>query len=64
MKARVEIEKSYDGSKSFKKDWKNGDFEQFFLEEGQYLDRLANITEEHGADGEGFTVTYTVTLTK
>ncbi len=64
MKARVEIEKSFDKGKEFSKEWKFGDFQQFFEEEGDYLDKLANILADKGMNGHEFTVTYTVTVTK
>lgn len=66
MKAQITIAKSFDfdDGKDFCKEWKDGDFEQFFKDEGEYLDRLGNTLLEQGAKGEGFTVTYTVTLTK
>ena len=64
MNAKVRIEKSFDDDKRFSKELKNGDLEQFFTEEGEYLDRLAKILEAKGEYGEGFTVTYTVQVTK
>lgn len=64
MKAQVTINKSFDSSKEFSKAWEDGDFEKFFKDEGEYLDRLGNTLLEQGAKGEGFTVIYTVTLTK
>lgn len=64
MKATVTIDKSFKDSKEFSKTWENGDFEKFFKVEGEYLDRLAKMTEAHGKEGEGFTLVYTVTLKK
>lgn len=63
MVAKVDIRKSFDDGRGFLKDWENGDFEQFFKVEGQYLDKLAVIMEEHAKEGDTFTVTYTVTVT-
>ena len=63
MKAKVTMRKSFDEGKEFSKDWEHGDFEEFFKKEGDYLDRLGDIMEEHGEDGDQFTVTYTVTVT-
>ena len=62
MKAHVEIEKSFDDGKGFSKEYEYGDFEEFFKDEGEYLDRLSATLSEHGEDGQGFKVTYTVTL--
>ena len=64
MKAKVTIDKSFDHSKAFSKTWENGDFEEFFKDEGEYLDRLAKMAEAHGKEGEGFTLVYTVTVKK
>ena len=64
MKAKVEIEKSFDKGKSFSKTWGKGDFKEFFNDEGKYLDNLCDILADKGKDGESFTVTYTVTVTK
>ena len=63
-KAKVVIEKSFDDSKEFTKEWQAGDFETFFKEEGEYLDRLSKTAVEKGAEGQGFTVVYTVTFKK
>lgn len=62
MQAKVVIDKSFDDTGEFTKTWENGDFEEFFKEEGEYLDRLSNTTVNHGSEGDGFTVTYTVTV--
>ena len=64
MRAKVEIDKSFDESKAFTKEHKAGDFAEFFKEEGEYLDRLVNTLHEHAVNGEGFVVTYTVTVRK
>lgn len=64
MRAEVNITKSFDYGKTFTKDWKKGDFEEFFAHEGKYLDRLGRIAEVHGEPGETFTVTYTITVTR
>ena len=64
MKAVVIIEKSFDEAKRFEKEWEDEDFREFFTDEGEYLDKLCKIAEERGSAGEGFTVTYTVTVTK
>ena len=64
MKAMVKVTKSFDDGKKFSKEWKPGDFREFFGEEGEYLDKLAGIVEEHGERLEGYTVTYTVKVTK
>ena len=63
MKAKVAITKSFDEGKEFSKEWAQNDFEEFFIEEGQYLDRLCNTMTEHGKKDESFTMTYTVTVT-
>lgn len=64
MKATVAITKSFDEGKEFSKDWVNGDFEEFFKDEGAYLDKLGGILKSKGTDSDKFTVTYTVTLEK
>lgn len=64
MKATVEITKTFEDGKMFSKEWTHGDFCEFFTEEGKYLDRLSGIVEMRGKSNEGFTITYTVTVTK
>ena len=65
VKAKVKIEKSFEEEVSeFEKEWADGDYEEFFQQEGAYLDRLCNILVEHGKTDEGYTVTYTITTTK
>lgn len=62
MKGKVKIEKSFDNTRDFSKDLENGDFEEFFQEEGKYLDKLVSVAKEHGNSGDTFTVIYTVTV--
>lgn len=62
MKGNVKIEKSFDKTTEFSKELENGDFKQFMTEEGEYLDSLVSTMKEHAKPGEGFTVTYTVTV--
>lgn len=62
MKATITINKSFDESKEFSKEWRNGDFCEFMKEEGEYLDRLSKSCENRTETGKLFTVTYTVTL--
>lgn len=62
MKGKVTIDKSFDETREFMKSLEDGDFEEFFREEGEYLDRLTKIAEERGKNGEGFTVIYTVSV--
>ena len=64
MKATIKIAKSFDDGKQFTKEYNNGDFLEFFNEEGKYLERLATTLDEHGIKGDKFTVTYTVELVK
>ena len=64
MKAKVVIRKSFDESKQFTKEWHAGDFEEFFKEEGEYLDRLSGMVEKRPEQGQLFEVTYTVTVEK
>lgn len=64
MKAVVTIEKTFDDGKKLTKEWESGDFHEFFVEEGDYLDRLSKIVEDKGDEGDSFTVTYSVTVTK
>ena len=62
MKANVQIEKSFDDGKAYEKEYANGDFAEFFTEEGKYLDRLSDVMKTRGAKGDEFKVTYTVTV--
>lgn len=62
MKATIKIDKSFDESKEFSKEWQGGDFCDFMKEEGEYLDRLSQTCENRRETGKLFTVTYTVTL--
>ena len=62
MKATIKIDKSFDESKEFSKEWQGGDFCDFMKEEGEYLDKLANVADNRRETGKLFTVTYTVTL--
>ena len=64
MKAVVKITKSFDDGKQFSKTYEAGDFKEFFNDEGEYLDRLCETTEKRGKNGDKFTVTYEVTVTK
>lgn len=64
MKANVVIEKSFDSGKAFSKEWEQGDFREFFTDEGQYIDNLCDILDGKGKPNEEFTVTYKVTVTK
>ena len=64
LKATVLIDKSFDDGKQFSKEWEQGDFEEFFKDEGEYLDRLADVLENNGKVYDEFTVTYTVTVKK
>lgn len=64
MKARVSITKSFDKDAEFTKKWEAGDFEEFFKDEGAYLDRLSKLAADKGEAGDGFTVTYTVEVRK
>ena len=60
MKGTIKIEKSFDYGKEFSKLLMDGDFEEFFREEGEYLDSLVKIAER---TGEEFTITYSVKVT-
>ena len=62
MKATITIDKSFDESKEFSKEWTLGDFKDFMRDEGEYLDKLANLADTRTERGKLFTVTYTVTL--
>lgn len=64
MKAEVTIKKSFDDGQWFGKEWEQGDFKEFFEEEGAYIDRLCTIAESKAKEGEDFTITYVVTVTK
>lgn len=59
----VLINKSFDEDiKQFTKELVRGDFEEFFKDEGVYLDRLTGILENSGNANDEFTVTYTVNV--
>ena len=62
MVGTVVIDKSFDESTEFNKTLESGDFEEFFEEEGKYLDRLVKTVDGHCKSGDKFTVTYTVTV--
>lgn len=62
--ARVEIVKSFDDGRKLSKEWSMGDLKKFFDEEGEYLDKLAKVTEEHGKPGNGYAIAYMVIVTK
>lgn len=66
MKAEVRIAKSFDDGGTYSKNWESGDFKFFLEEEGKYLDELCGKLEIGGtsAAGDGFTVIYTITVTK
>lgn len=65
MKAKIIIEKSFDvETKEFSKDYCIGDFAEFMADEGDYLDRLAEVLNRKGTAGTGYTITYTVKLEK
>lgn len=64
MKATVNIKKSFSDETEFSKNYENGDFEEFFNEEGKYLDKLAMVALTKGKDAKGelFKITFTVTV--
>lgn len=64
VKVGVEVDKTFDLGKLYSKDWKDGDLEEFFKGEGEYLDRLAKVLDNKGRTGDIYTVTYTVTVSK
>lgn len=64
MRATITIEKSFDETNEFGKEWMEGDIEQFLKEEGAYLDRLCKTLETKGVEGDEFTVTYVVNVRK
>lgn len=64
MKATITIEKSFDKTRGFSKDLEDGDLQEFFNDEGEYLDRLSKLADEHGEEGDEFTVTYIVKVKK
>ena len=63
MVGDITIEKSFDKGSRFSKKIEDGDIEEFFRKEGEYLERLSKTLQEHGQSGESFTVTYTVEVT-
>ncbi len=65
MKATVSIGKSFGiDNPDFSKEWEDGDFKQFFNDEGEYLDKLCEIVASKGIGGEGFEIVYKVKVTK
>ena len=64
MRATVKIEKSFDESIEFSKEWGAGDLEEFLKDEGVYLDKLGGMLAAAGKEGDSFTVTYTVKVVK
>ena len=65
MKAQIKIEKSFEeGGAMFSKKYSVGDLKEFFVDEGAYLERLADTLRLHGDNGDSFTVVYEVKLTK
>lgn len=63
MKALISIDKTFDDGRQLAKEWQDGDFLEFFKEEGEYLDRLCKIAQEQGNPGDSFEVCYTVKVT-
>lgn len=54
MKATVIIAKSFNNeSDEFTKTYENGDFEEFFTDEGKYLDKLAMVALTEGKHVKG-----------
>ena len=65
IKAKVEIIKNFDDNEmEYQKDWKMGDFEEFFRAEGEYMDKLAQIVEEHGKEEQKAILTITIEIKK
>ena len=64
MKAQVIVLKSFDKEgKTFTTEISKGDLQQFMTDEGAYLERLSHILNDHGTEGQHFTVTYHVSVT-
>mgnify|MGYP003305767757 CR=1 FL=1 len=51
MKAMVVIDKSFDDSASFAKEWEFGDMKEFMSDEGKYLDELCLTLDDKGISG-------------
>lgn len=65
IKATIVAEDSFGKrNRGFEKELETGDFEQFFSQEGEYLDRLATTLAEHGDIGDQFSVQFKVTVVK
>jgi guanylate kinase len=65
IKAKIEIIKNFDDNEmEYQKEWKKGDFEEFFKLEGEYMDKLAQIVEEHGKENQKAILTITVEIKK
>ena len=63
-KATIIIEKSFDDSKRFSKNLESGDLEQFFMEEGEYMDKLSDMLESKGSLTDSFELTYKIKVEK
>lgn len=64
MKATIKIEKSFDGTQEFSKEWENGDIELFMKLEGEYVDKLCKVIVEKGHEGDDFEIIYKIKVTK
>lgn len=64
MKAQITIEKTFDETRGFTKEYEQGDFKEFFNDEGEYMDNLADTLKKAGKAGNSFQIIYTVTLTR
>lgn len=62
MRVKVRIEKSFDDTKEFSKEYEQGDLQEFFDEEGMYLDDLAEIFKKQASDSALARVVYTVEM--
>ena len=65
IKAKVEVIKDFDDNEmEYQKDWKMGDFEEFFRAEGEYLDKLAQIVTEHAIENQKCNIQFNIEIKK
>lgn len=65
IKAKIMRKDSFsEHDRSFEKEIELNDFQNFFSEEGEYLDRLSSVLAENGKIGDSFSVDFYVSVEK
>ena len=65
IKANISVKDSFGKrERGFEKEIESDDFQKFFSEEGEYLDRLSSVLAEHGKIGDEFSVDFHVSVEK